>query len=210
MFNLASTLDFQIGRITSLEPQKRLLESQLEAVNQQKVVIECNIRLIELSIETYKKAVDLVYESSIGELEKVVNVALSFVFFDRNYRFSVNLDDKYGKSMSFTIVDNTQNPPIEVDVKDGVGCGLRTVVSFVIHFYYLLNKNKLPILFVDEGYAAISAQYRDRFFMFVKELCREKNGALVLITHDPELASFADQAYTVNDGKVVEQAVEKP
>lgn len=161
---------------------------------------------IELSQSYYKRAVDLLYARSIGELESLLNNSLSFVFFDKPYRVRLDLDFTRGKkSVSIVLLDST-NPedPIEIDVKDGVGNGIRTVVSFILQAYYILSKKAYPILLLDESYSYLSAQYVPKFFELVNGFCEQKNLSVVLVTHDVRFLDFSTKRYSVADGVVTE------
>ena len=71
-------------------------------------------------------------------------MALRYVFNDRDYSIRVEIDDKRGKSLSFVLVDGNQTPPLEVDLKEGCGAGVRTVVSFVLQFFYITQIKAAP------------------------------------------------------------------
>lgn len=202
---LEATLDYQRSRVGSLPGILHGVMDSLTVVEAKEASARKRIGNIALSREFYKKGIDSVYAQSVGELEKVVNLALAYVFFDRDYRLKITLEERYGKSLSLVLVDGGKNPPLEVDLKEGTGQGIRTVVSFVLHFYYLVNLGALPFIFADEAYSAISVQYRDRFFAFVKGICAKKDGGLVVITHDISIQAFADRTYIVSDGIVSEE-----
>lgn len=175
---------------------------RLDEVRHGKLSLEQMIQLYNDAMEYFRKAVDVVYEASRGELERTLNMALRYVFHDRDYAVRVEIDDKRGKSLTFILIDNNQNPPLEVDLKEGCGAGVRTVVSFVLQFFYLLQIKAAPYLFIDEGYHNVSAQYRGRFFDFIKQLVTKHNGAVVIISHDPDILGVADKTYIVSDGIV--------
>ena len=107
-----------------------VLNTQLtEATNEMTFVIEAR--------EYYRKAIDIVYERSIKELKDVLNSALAYVFYDENYRIEIELTDKRGKSLSMRLYQDEK----PVNLKRGTGMGIKTVVSAVLHMYYLQCKN---------------------------------------------------------------------
>jgi ABC-type cobalamin transport system ATPase subunit len=162
--------------------------------------------MIEMGREYYRKAIDLLYAKSIGELEGVINMALAYVFHDKVYRIKAQLEDQYGKkTLHFVMTDESLDPPLELSLENGVGAGVRSVVSFVLHVYYLIHKNAYPILFLDEAYSQISEEYVERFFGFLKSFCAEKGFTVVLISHDVRFIPHADRTYSVVDGKVTEK-----
>ena len=179
---------------------------RLSENRQDKVSAESFQHLLEDSTSFFRRAVDIVYDSSRGVLEKTLNMAIKYVFNDRDYSIRVEIDDKRGKSLSFILIDNSQSPPLEVDVREGCGAGVRTVVSFVLQFFYITQIGAAPFLFIDEGYHNVSAQYRHRFFNFIRQLVSKYNGAVVIISHDPDILGVADKTYLVSDGIVTLKA----
>lgn len=164
------------------------------------------IALIEESREVYRTAIDRVYEQSVGVVEEAISSALSFVFYDKKYSVRFEIGDNRNKTLEPMLYDDSFDPPRIVSMKDGVGNGVRSVLSFVLLVYYFISLGRQPIIFADEAYSAISAEYVDKFFEFVSSLCKEKGVTLVLITHDMRFLSYADRRYIVNDGVVTEVA----
>lgn len=192
-------------RIHSLKEYKAKLEVEKLSLLDEQGTLGKQLELCGTARDMFRMAVDKVYESSRGELERTINLALQYVFFDKDYSIKVEIESKHGKSLSFTVVDGGVEPPLEVDLKEGTGAGLRTVVSFVIHYYYLMQTGVLPYLFVDEGYHNVSVQYRERFFSFIRELTSRKGGGVIIISHDPDVLSSADKTYIISDGIVKEK-----
>ncbi|MCK9324921.1 MAG: hypothetical protein M0P69_05445 [Bacteroidales bacterium] len=192
-------------RIHALREHKNRLEVETLSLLDEQTALRKQIELCCTAREMFRTAVDKVYESSRGELERTINLALQYVFYDKDYSIKVEIESKHGKSLSFTVVDGGVEPPLEVDLKEGTGAGLRTVVSFVIHYYYLMQTGVLPYLFVDEGYHNVSVQYRERFFSFIRELTSRKGGGVIIISHDPDILSSADRTYVISDGVVKEK-----
>ena len=203
------TLSINVGKVTqrikNLQQQVDQFEVEKLGLLDKEQSLYTQKELGSKTKEFFQAAVDKVYEASRGELERTINLALRYVFYDKDYAVTVEIESKKGKSLSFTVIDNGVNPPLEVDLKEGTGAGLRTVVSFVIHYYYLTQIGVLPYLFIDEGYHNVSAQYRDRFFGFIRELTLNKGGGVVIISHDPDVLSSADKMYIVSDGLVTEK-----
>jgi DNA repair exonuclease SbcCD ATPase subunit len=196
---ILSSLDYQVKRYDYLKTLRKDLNNQNGNISMQIQSKEMAIKVIEMSREYYRKAIDILYERSVGELKSSLNYAVKYIFFDKNYEIDIVLSDKRGKSLTFVLIDkDTDN---EVNLKDGTGNGVRSVISAVIHMYYLIQK-KSPFLFVDESYSFISDNYIDRFFEFLKGLCYNNNFIMVLITHDRRFLDYADKIYQINNGRV--------
>ena len=150
--------------------------------------------------EKYTIAVNELYEESIVALKDTLNTALKYVFFDKNYSANLELEDnRSSKSLSISLVDDDDG--FEVDIKDGVGQGVRTVISFVLKSYYLLNQNS-KVLFLDEKYSALSAHYVPKFYDFVQRFCEENDFIIVMISHIDNQIERADRIYYINDGVI--------
>lgn len=169
-----------------------VLNTQLtEATNEMTFVIEAR--------EYYRKAIDIVYERSIKELKDVLNSALAYVFYDENYRIEIELTDKRGKSLSMRLYQDEK----PVNLKRGTGMGIKTVVSAVLHMYYLQCKNS-HILMLDEAYSGVSVEYADRFFEFLRQMCEKLGFKIILITHHERLLKYGDKRYIIDKGIVSE------
>ena len=165
-------------------------KQQIEDLNQKSI-------LINQSLGAYKAAIDLIYERSIDELKATLNAALSYIFTDRDFSIDIVLEDRYGKSLVLVL----QTGGFTVSLKDGMGMGINCVISAVLHIYYLYCKGS-KILLLDESYHNISEDYIDRFFDFLRDLCKSLDFKLVLISHDTRIVPFADYAYRISKGKV--------
>ena len=169
-----------------------VLNTQLtEVTNEMTFVIEAR--------EYYRKAIDIVYERSIKELKDVLNSALAYVFYDENYRIEIELTDKRGKSLSMRLYQDEK----PVNLKRGTGMGIKTVVSAVLHMYYLQCKNS-HILMLDEAYSGVSVEYADRLFEFLRQMCEKLGFKIILITHHERLLKYGDKRYIIDKGIVSE------
>lgn len=58
------------------------------------------------------------------------------------------------------------------------------------------------LLLADEPTGSLDANRSDRTLTLLKEVCFERRVALLLVTHDPRAAEFADTAYELRDGRI--------
>ena len=200
---------FQAQRLKDVG--RELSSSERKIVQYEKDIVQCGERvaLAKKSQQIYKSAVDEVYRRSLGEVEEVVNMALQYVFFDKNYSVSIEIGDVRSKTIDILFYDNDTDPPIVMDSKTGVGNGIRTVESFVLLTYYLISTNIYPFIFADEAYSGVSEAYVDRYFSFVDSLCKKKGLKFGLITHDQRFLIYGNNQYSVSDGNVVHKKLDK-
>ena len=47
-------------------------------------------------------------------------------------------------------------------------------------------------------------RHRDEVLALLTEICRERHAAVLLVTHDPRAAAYADRVLALQDGRLVE------
>ena len=203
MKSTLNSLDYTINSCKSLLEKEDLFQEKLKQLEKDKKEKEEYLKFLKGAKEKYVVAVNELYEESIGALKETLNTALKYVMFDKNYSANLTLEDKNStKTLSISLVDDDDG--FEVDLKDGVGQGVRTIISFVLKTYYLLNQNS-KVLFLDEKYSALSSHYVPRFYEFVKKFCEENDFIIVMISHIGNQIEHADKVYYLNDGVISEE-----
>lgn len=192
-----------LSRISFIENQILSLE---EAFNNSKkdslskvAQIDANLVLLTKVREYWRKAIDIAYKRSLGELNERLNSAIKYIYFDRDFSVELVLEDKRGKSLQLILKDENGD---EVSLKDGTGMGIRTIISAILHMYYLTAKGS-HVLLVDEKYSYLSESYVPRFFEFVGKLCEATDFKLIIITHDPRFFDYASKRIRVISGEVL-------
>ena len=200
--NLLDSLSFTIKSCNSLLNKEETLKENAKELQKKLKEKEKYLSFIKTAKEKYTVAVNELYEESVVALQDTLNAALQYIFYDKNYKAKLVLEDKRGtKSLSILLID--EDDGLEVDLKDGVGNGVRTVISFVLKSYYLLNQNS-KVLFLDEKYSALSVHYVPKFFEFIDKFCEENDFIIVMISHIDNQIEHADKVYYLNDGVITE------
>ncbi len=203
--NTLDSLDYTIQSCMNLIAKEDLVQGNINIVNSELNTKKEYLTFIKGAKEKYQAAITELYEESILSLKNTLNIALKYVMFDKNYSVNLILEDKRGtKSLSILLVDEDNG--FEVDLKDGVGQGVRTIISFVLKSYYLLNQNS-KVLFLDEKYSALSSHYVPRFYEFMKKFCEENDFIIVMISHIDNQIEHADKIYYLNDGVISEDNI---
>ena len=65
------------------------------------------------------------------------------------------------------------------------------------------------LLLADEPTGSLDTQRGRETLELLVEVCQEREVSILLVTHDPQVASFSDQIYTLSDGKLVRSGREK-
>lgn len=201
--NLIDSLDYTIKSTQSLLNKKEVIQENNKSLQEALVKEKDYLTFIKGAKEKYQIAVNELYEESIVALQDTLNAALKYIMYDKNYSAKLVLEDARGtKSLSIVLVD--EDDGFEVDLKDGVGQGVRTIISFVLKSYYLLNQNS-KVLFLDEKYSALSAHYVPRFYEFIEKFCEDNDFIIVMISHIDNQIEHADKVYYLNDGVISEE-----
>ena len=198
--NTVNSVNYSISGIETILEQKDAVKSTIIKYEKDLKDSENRVQFLSDTKGFYIKAVDLMYEESIGALKDTLNTALQYIIFDKNYDCNLTLEDKRGtKNLYVSLVSVDDN--IEVDMKHGVGQGIRAIIGSILKLYYLLNQNSTIALY-DEKLSALSESYIPRYFLFLKRLCTERSLSIILVCHDPRFFDYADRCYLVNDGNV--------
>ena len=203
MQNLIDSLEYTIKSSKNILNKKEIIEETCKSISSEIDVKTQYLAFIKGAKEKYQIAVNELYEESITALQDTLNIALKYVIYDKNYSAKLLLEDKRGtKSLSILLVD--EETGLEIDLKDGVGQGVRTIISFVLKSYYLLNQNS-KVLFLDEKYSALSSHYVPRFYDFVEKFCEDNDFIIVMISHIDNQIEHANKVYYLNDGVITEE-----
>ena len=204
--NIIDSLEYTIKSCKSLLSKEETLKSSAEQLNNRLKEKEEYLKFIKGAKEKYQVAVNELYEESVVALQDTLNVALKYIIYDKNYSAKLVLDDKRGsKTLSIMLID--EDDGFEVDLKDGVGQGIRTIISFVLKSYYLLNQGS-RVLFLDEKYSALSSHYVPRFYDFIEKFCDDNDFIIVMISHIDNQIEHARKVYYINDGVISEEIIE--
>jgi DNA repair exonuclease SbcCD ATPase subunit len=86
---------------------------------------------------------------------------------------------------------------VDTDVLAARGGGLAAVVGFLLRLVILLlsSKRQDTVLFLDETFAHVSAEYLPRLIEFLKDLVAKTGVQIVLVTHDESFLEAADVVY---------------
>ena len=198
--NTIDSLEYTIKSCEALFNKEAVLEDNKASLEQEIASKNKYMIFLKGAKEKYTIVVNELYEESIASLKSTLSTALKYIMSDKNYSANLILEDKRGtKSLSISLVDEEDG--FEVDLKDDVGQGVRTIVSFVLKAYYLLNQNS-KVLFLDEKYSALSSHYAPRFYEFMGKFCEENDFIIVMISHIDSQIEFADKVYYLNDGVI--------
>jgi ABC-type lipoprotein export system ATPase subunit len=66
------------------------------------------------------------------------------------------------------------------------------------------------LLLADEPTGSLDSQRSHEVLALLRELCRERGVAIVLVSHDPIAAAYADRVYALRDGRLSDYRPDSP
>jgi putative ABC transport system ATP-binding protein len=66
------------------------------------------------------------------------------------------------------------------------------------------------LLLADEPTGSLDSERSREVLELLRELCRERNVAVVLVSHDPLAAAYADRVFALRDGKLSDYSPDQP
>lgn len=160
-------------------------------------------RTYELAIEYMKEIIDKLSRSHIDHLEELLNTAVSTIFFDKRYNIEFELSEfRNSNALNIYLIEEQEDgSKIKTDIKDN-GFGIKTIVGFILQIYFILYQGLNPILFIDEGFSALSDQYIPYLRSLLTSLSEKYGFIFVLVSHDIRFIDIADKKYEVRNGEV--------
>lgn len=139
-------------------------------------------------------------------IEELVTRGLQTIF-DESLSFHIVQTVK-GKTanVEFLVRSTLPGSVVETPVMDARGGGLAATIGFLLRLVVmLLSKGTKTenILVLDETFAHVSAEYLGPLGEFLREVVDKTGVQIVMVTHQPEFAEYADKVYRFStvDGK---------
>lgn len=148
---------------------------------------------VALLFQTYS---DAEHAQVVARIEALVTKGIEAVF-GPIYRFKVTATAERGQAVvTFSLVapDGTEH-----SVLDAQGGGLASIIGFLLRVVVLVLRpgGGRRLLVLDETFGMVSAEYHDRLASFLRSMVDDLGIQVLLITHAPEQAMYADRVYRV-------------
>lgn len=129
---------------------------------------------------------------STSTIDKLVTAGLQLVFEDQNLTLETEMLPSRGKTaIRFKLAENNETAPI----KDSYGGGVLALVGVLLRVTTILVLDLKRFLVLDESLSHVAAQYVHPTSKFLKKLCEDLGFEIVMVTHQPEFAEYADKHY---------------
>lgn len=172
------------------------------------VAVDAEIAALEAKAELHAKVALLL--ASVGEqaqedararFEQMATRALQIIF-GPEHSFGLVAGESGGQPTLEPVIRSDYGGTItETSVLDARGGGMAAVTGFVMRLVMLLQTPALRrILLLDESFAHVSESYTDRVASFLRDVADQADVQIVLVTHDPVYAQYADQLVRLAQG----------
>lgn len=184
------------SQLETREEHKADLINQMEKKLQEQVIYED-------AISYMKEIIDALSRSHIDHIEKLLNSAISTIFFDKDYRIEFEISEyRNSNCLNIYLIERQDDgTEIRTDIQDN-GFGVKTIVGFILQVYFILYHKLSPILFADEAFSTLSDQYIPYLRSLLTSLKEEYGFIFVLVAHDPRFIDIADTKFEVKNGEV--------
>ena len=178
-------------------------------IGRQGKAARAEVEQLRARLELHEKVLGVL--TSVGEarqehaqrqVEGLVTRALQ-VIFGETYSFHLVPSVKANRAEIDFVLRSKLADGTEVDtpVMDARGGGMAAVVGFVLRLVVLLlTPGARRILFLDETFGMLSAEYEGRLAEFLREVADSAGVQIVLVTHSRAYDDFADQAVELSLG----------
>ena len=143
-----------------------------------------------------------------ASIEELVTRGLQMIF-DESLSFHI-VQSVRGKTavVEFMVRTTLGASVVETSVMDARGGGLAAVIGFLLRLVVMLmgqDPRDANLLVLDETFAHVSSEYLEPLGQFLREVVDRTGVQIVMVTHQPEFAEYADRVYnfSTEGGKTV-------
>ncbi len=181
---------------------------EAQVIGRQGKAARAEAERLRASLELHEKVLGVL--TSVGEarqetaqrqVEGLVTRALQ-VIFGEELSFHLVPEVKGNRvEISFVLRSRYGDTEVDTPVLDARGGGMAAVVGFVLRLVVLLlTPGARRILFLDESFGMVSADYEPRLAEFLREVADKAGVQIVLITHSKAYDDLADASYELSLG----------
>lgn len=198
--------------LLDLEFHQRNLELEIKKVSQEIISYTALISekeqravLLRMSEGVLQQIIDKVSGENFQKIEFLVNRALSCIFTDLNLIFKITSEVKR-QTVLYSFQIEKDGIPGNIN---SLGGGIIVVVAVVLKLLFNIISQRFPLLVLDETLSFLAVSYIPAMSEFLKEVSREFNIPILMVTHQEEFASNSDTTYKIEikDKKTVLEQV---
>lgn len=190
------------GRVRSVRSEIDRELGKFHMVQQRHAEVEGQIASLDEEVLLYEQVTALL--NSVGEerqdtaqrqIESLVTHGLQTVF-DESLSFHLVRSVKANRvNIEFLVRSTVEGQEFETPVMEARGGGLAATVGFLLRIVVMMLSGERRLLFLDETFAHLSAEYEPRMAEFLRELVDRTGMQIILVTHSTAYADSADMSY---------------
>jgi hypothetical protein len=187
--------------------EAKVVKGDLERARGEVASLEAQVAACEEAAVILSSYADSRQADLLKKVEVIVTVGLRSIFGDPGMEFGV-VGTTRGKlaAMDFVVRTTVGDVTTETPVMDARGGGVAATAGFLLRVVLLMLRPKTRrILFLDETFAQLSAEYEPAMSEFLRELTDKTSTQIVLVTHSEAYGDSADVTYRFRlvDGRTV-------
>lgn len=182
-------LDRRIGEARSIAQDAKKKSTEVEVLSERSEALDNAVSVLSSYSEERQSSIQT-------QIEGIITHGLRAVF-DNDLRFQIKTT-KRGKQVNaeFVVTSKVDGADLVTDIMTARGGGVAAVVGFLLRLVLvLLRDDAMPVLFLDETFAQLSAEYEPALAEFLRELSDKTNIQIILVTHSTAFTDVADVQY---------------
>ena len=196
--------DFYISELKKIyyteESKRNLLQKQQIELKIDIEKINKEVDILEKVLILFQKTSKYAREQGKAQIENLTTKSLRYIF-DKNYQFEIDISEKRNiSSAEFYVVEENENTIVKTKPEISKGGGIVDIVSLALRLSFLENTNPKvegPLI-LDEPAKHVSQDYTFDIGDFLLQFSKQMNRQIIMITHNPHLASLSENIYKVN------------
>lgn len=196
--------DFYISELKKIyyteESKRNLLQKQQNELKTDIEKINKEVDILEKVLILFQKTSKYAREQGKAQIENLTTKSLRYIF-DKNYQFEIDISEKRNiSSAEFYVVEENENTIVKTKPEISKGGGIVDIVSLALRLSFLENTNPKvegPLI-LDEPAKHVSQDYTFDIGDFLLQFSKQMNRQIIMITHNPHLASLSENIYKVN------------
>jgi len=183
-------LDRQVGEASALARAGQQLQTDIADLTRQ-VDDHTRAAAVLTSIGEQRQA------AAQATIETLVTKGLQSIFGDDLSFHLVPVVRGNRPEVDFVVRSTLDGAAVDTPVMDARGGGLAATVGFLLRLVVLLLSphRQDTVLFLDETFAHVSAEYEPRLAEFLRELVDKTGVQVIMVTHSDAYAELADTRY---------------
>jgi DNA repair exonuclease SbcCD ATPase subunit len=184
-----------LDRLYNLNKEKIELLERIDLLN--------NVKLLLQNVSDYAR------DQIKHRIEDIVTTCLQYIF-ENDIVFSVEIKEVRGRpDAEFYIVENINGENFYTKPQEARGGGVVDIISIALRIAMIQCSN-LDIegpIFLDEPAKHLSEEYVQNVARFLKQITKELDRQIIIVTHERHLSEIADKWYRIemncNESRIV-------